>query len=371
MSFFSKENRILRLIWKGNVEEIRNIFGEIKWKDDTQKSGLEAKAILTAAECGQVPILRYLFEEVNLGSTIKSKIATKALKLSTVFAHIRVVKYLVKEAKANIEARDGSGYNALLNTIESNGPRNSQMEIVQFLCEAKAKINARTDYGHTALILASRRSKLNVVQYLLENYYAKDGGCGVNSHAQEFLGQRADGHTALYFAIRNKHLNVVKHLLRFSADPNVVENMAIHNEVPLLVLAAGASTVEIVRELIDAKANINTQILKNRETALHAAAEAGNYLTAKCLIEFRALVDVKNKNGATPQDLAEKCHNTRIETLLKDEHLRLLRETLVLDMPTLHMLHKNVLVAAGVSDEMMLEEEFDPGNMFSDSDDGM
>ena len=99
---------------------------------------------------------------------------------------------------------------ALINEV-----RSGNLEIVQYLVENGANINAKNDSGSTALMIASYEGKFEVVEYLIEK--------GANVNAKNNDGLTALDCATIYFKneisslMRDKIPSVEK---LFSADKN-------------------------------------------------------------------------------------------------------------------------------------------------------
>jgi ankyrin repeat protein len=90
-----------------------------------------------------------------------------------------------------------------------------------------------------------------------------------------------NGMTPLWFAVGRGHLEVTRFLLEQGADPNVAREDTLG---PPLVMAAAENRVELVKLLLDFKADINT-INYSRRTALHEAAWHSKTEAAMLLLE--------------------------------------------------------------------------------------
>jgi ankyrin repeat protein len=56
------------------------------------------------------------------------------------------------------------------------------------------------------------------------------------------------------------------------------------------------------------------------ETPLHLAVAGGHREVVAILLEYRARLDIRDKNGLTPLQLAENCQNREMITLI-EQHL--------------------------------------------------
>eukprot|EP00466_Bigelowiella_natans_P006332 jgi/Bigna1/49882/estExt_Genewise1.C_590058 len=76
--------------------------------------------------------------------------------------HLDIVKYLV-DMKAIIEAKDEFG-----NTPLILGSMKGQLDVVKYLVDMKANIEAEDDHGDTPSILGSIKGHLDIVKYLVD-----------------------------------------------------------------------------------------------------------------------------------------------------------------------------------------------------------
>ena len=121
------------------------------------------------------------------------------------------------------------------------------------------------------------------------------------------------GATPFYRAARSADLEVMRLLLEHGADPS--QPSADHT-TPLLAAATGqgarfaggderpeAEFVEALKLCLDKGADVNAANDRG-DTAMHAAAQRGSDKIVQFLADHGARLDLKNKSGRTPLDLA-------------------------------------------------------------------
>jgi len=139
------------------------------------------------------------------------------------------------------------------------------------------------------------------------------------------------GGTPLYRAVKAADLTVMRMLL----DKGANAGLAIKNGGTPLMLAAGggppraqedevvdktgrADPVEVIKMILDAGADINA-VNDQQNTALHLAALRGNDKVVQYLAGRGAKLDVKNKQGKTPAEVAPKRTADLIAKLMKKD----------------------------------------------------
>lgn len=175
-------------------------------------------AFMEAAECGNVEALRFLFAngaDVNLRrETTEDKKRMKkggatALMSAAEKGHLEVVKILISDMKAEVDARDNMGRNALIHALLNFNCENVSKhveEITSILIEHGADVNVRGDGGKTPLISAVERKHTGLVQMLLRQE-------GINIDDRDSTGK-----TALLIAVEQQLKEIARLLLEKGAD---------------------------------------------------------------------------------------------------------------------------------------------------------
>ncbi len=113
-----------------------------------------------------------------------------------------IVKYLIEKG-ADVNAKDYYGVTALMYAALYG-----HLDIVKYLVEHGADVNAKNVNGDLALMYASNYGHTDIVKYLVEK--------GSDVNAKEYFR----GVTALMFASREGHFDIVKYLIEHGADVN-------------------------------------------------------------------------------------------------------------------------------------------------------
>ena len=177
------------------------------------------------------------------------------------------------------------------------------------------------DRGDTLLDIATAEASPEIVDYLTNAALfaaAKEGAIeevvrllardGINIEARD---DNDNGLTALMLAARWGKTEVVKLLLDRGADIETKDN----NGQTALMLATQSGNTEIVELLLDRDANIEAKNYHGN-TALMLAAGRGNTEIVKLLLDRGADIEAKEYNGRTALMLAELNENTKIVELL-------------------------------------------------------
>lgn len=213
---------------------------------------------------------------------------------------------------------------------------NGDLDAVKALIEEEgAKVDTPIEYREssiTPLQKASWDGDLPIVEYLLSK--------GANVNARDTQSKE----TALSNAVKRGHVDIVKALLAAKADVSLrdifdfnVFTTAVaagHQEVAGLLLDAGAKindgmsglsplafaassgNTEMIRFLAERGADVNQGVKTGEQTALFLAISGAQIEAVKTLIELKANVNAKMKDGTTPLKLAQKGDQEEIIALL-------------------------------------------------------
>lgn len=129
----------------------------------------------------------------------------------------------------------------------------------------------------------------------------------IRSGAQANAG--IEKHSALHYAVQKNAIKCVQLLLQYGSNPNPPQ---IFVETPIHI-AAEMGFVECLKALLDAGADVTSQMGNKRNTALHLAAEDDFSDCVKVLIEAGANVNARNLDDQTPLHVA--CLSQSIETV--------------------------------------------------------
>ncbi|XP_057312079.1 kinase D-interacting substrate of 220 kDa-like isoform X3 [Hydractinia symbiolongicarpus] len=201
------------------------------------------------------------------------------------------------EEGVNLDGRDSNGQTALISASERGC-----MRIVNELLYHNVDTNARDDDGWTALIAASKEGHGEIVSALLE-YGAK--------HSMADLG----GWTPLVWASYKGQYEVVHELLHYGANPC---ERGQHN-MTALIWASGRGHANVALELIRAGAKAD-EADKYGTSALTWACRKGHYTVAQVLLAEGANCNTAGTHGWTPLIMASKGGYLDVVELLLDQN---------------------------------------------------
>lgn len=183
---------------------------------------------------------------------------------------------------ADVQAQTNDGNNALMLAVEKNNS-----EVVKLLVGKGADINAGDSNGVTPLMNASGRGLLDIVRLLVE------AGADVNARSKR-------GYTSLMRAARDGNAESVRYLLEHGAAADAANE----DGRSALIFAADrrSGDATAVRYLLEYKAAVNPQDREGR-SALMLAAQQGNAAAVQLLLAQGAQAALKDMVGKTAADL--------------------------------------------------------------------
>ncbi|KAG6890142.1 hypothetical protein C0995_011435 [Termitomyces sp. Mi166 len=204
--------------------------------------------IFSAAQRGDVDLLRELIESGRAKATDRDDQNITALHWAAINAHLPACKYLLEQG-AEVDALGGD----LVATPMQWAARNGYLYVIQLLIAHNADPTIADSQGYNSLHLVTHSSSIMPLLYLLHQ--------PVNVDSRD-----SQGHTSLMWAAYQGDGLSVELLLKHGADPNAKDDAGL--------------------------------------TPLHWAVVRGNRMIIRKLIEKGADLTVKDGEDRTPRDMA-------------------------------------------------------------------
>lgn len=177
-----------------------------------------------------------------------------------------------------------------------------RMEIAKYLLSAGADVHAKdSDNGQTPLMYAVQRGRADFVKWLI------DSGAGVNLRdVRKF--------TPLHVAAAGGHEDVVDFLVKAKADLNA----EMYGLTPMMMAASSRNPAMVVKlAKLGASVNYASKTMNPGNTAIFSAILAGDAEMVKTLVDLKANVNARKKDGETPLKAAKKGEQEDIVAILK------------------------------------------------------
>lgn len=287
--------KALELINSGNIVKDSTIHVASVWGYASKHSGL---------------IDDFYFDSVYTYQEISYTEISTPLHLLAENGNYKAIKALL----THIEKEHSSSFNNVINARKNYGrtalhvaAKNGKLYVVKYLISKGIDINSRDEAEWTPLMSAVYGGELNTVRYLIDvgaDINAKSRLCSTSLHFAADSGEldivkclvfkganvnakNIDCRTPLHFAADNGNLSVIKYLIRKGADINAEDEYA---NIPLY-FAIRNRKLEIVKYLVD-KTDINN---KYNDTLLHLAVCSGELDVAKYLVSRGVDINAKSK----------------------------------------------------------------------------
>ena len=264
--------------------------------DPNQKSQLGRTPVCEAVYTRRLGAARVLLE-AGADPNVRPHTGAPPLLEAGIRGSLQIMRLLVPyRADPNVTTDYGQRYTALMHAAEGG-----DVDLVRMLVERGADIEATDVHGKRALMQAAVYSHLHVVAFLLD--------CGGEVNATDQAG-----HTALWWANKEN-----PELIRFLLERGARVDGQGYNDRSVIATAVLRGQLDVIRSLLKSRAPLEP-LNGQGQSALQAAAEAGQYAVVRLLLdETAADVNYQDKNtGETPLMGAAKSGKAEmIELLLK------------------------------------------------------
>jgi len=220
-----------------------------------------------------------------------------ALYYAVLCGFSKLADYLISTHGEDVNIRCGpSRHSTPLQAASSKG----HVETVRILLDRGTDVDIAAGYSHmTPLCLAYQRGHLEVMQLLL------DYGTNVD------VRYRRSGLIS-HYASSEGNTEVVRLLMQYKADVNAI--FPSYNGTPLH-LASICGHEKVVMVLLEHGASVNA-LDKNGRTSLYVAAHDGRLPVVRLLLRHGADVHIQAEDGQNPLDAAISCGYTEVAQLL-------------------------------------------------------
>lgn len=158
----SNEQEILEAVRDGDVASLKKLL-KPKTKLDFVNSR-EMTPLMIASADNNLEIVKMLVEAgANINQKNKENGKT-ALMYAAALGYLEVCEYLLNQKQILINAKDKEGKTALMHAVA-----NARIDVVKLLIDKKANVNARTNTEESALNIAMKLGKTELVKLLKEN----------------------------------------------------------------------------------------------------------------------------------------------------------------------------------------------------------
>ena len=249
----------------------------------------------SSCERGYVGIVKTLVTEHKADVNARTDSGDTPLTLAARHGHDNVVHVLLSDSQCLVDAKGQGGYTAL-----HYSRRYGHVDIVRTLVKHKANVNARTDSGDTPLTLAAENGHDNVVHALLSDFQ-----CLVDAKGQ-------DGYTALHYSCSGGHVDIVRTLVKNKANVNARTDSG---DTPL-TLAARHGHDNVVHVLLSGSQCLVDAKGQDGYTALHYSCSGGHVDIVRTLVKHKANVNARTDSGDTPLHVAALYGKIKVVTAI-------------------------------------------------------
>ncbi|XP_063216055.1 histone-lysine N-methyltransferase EHMT2 isoform X2 [Bacillus rossius redtenbacheri] len=241
------------------------------------------KSLYQAAKTGNAEkLINILGAGVNPNHVFRECATGTALHLACCGGHLGAAHVLV-QAGAQLDLLDQDQNTALMLAVLEG-----RLPVVRYLLKAGASVLHKGADGMTALHLAAKGGHLEECKLLLM----------VSNLPRGYVNSLDEGRwTPLVWAAEHSHEDIVRFLLEKRADPlirDAEQNIALH-------WSAFSGSVDITEMLLNHGADVNV-VNAHGDTPLHIGARQNMYDCVVLLLARGARTDIRNKTGKTALD---------------------------------------------------------------------
>ena len=267
---------------------------------------------LVSGFSGSVELVKYL---ISIGSDVLDcdNNGRTILHYACCNGKIELVQFLVDNYPDTLSIRDKSGQSAFLFAGFSGS-----VDLVKYLISRGCVVNDKSETGRTVLHHACVKGKLELAQYLLDNYsdmlarrdnlgqspFLVTGFSGSVELVRYLISQGcdeydkdSDGYTVLHNACQEGNIELVKYLV--DSFPYMATIKDKTGQSPFLV-AGFSGSVELVKYLITWGCDVWDKDI-NGCTVLRKACSKGKMAVVQYLVEnYKNMLKIKDNEGISP-----------------------------------------------------------------------
>ncbi|KNC50742.1 TKL/RIPK protein kinase [Thecamonas trahens ATCC 50062] len=276
-----------------------------------------ATALMLASGCGHVNVVRFLVKQTRADVDACNDEGASPCYLAAQNGHLEVVRYLVSDVGVDPLSPLPDGTSTVYIAAQ-----NGHVDVLRFLLgQVPEAAMARRAEGAFPLLVAAFSGKVEVARLLVEEHGADVDECDANGVTPLYVAaqnghlpmvaylatdagaavEAADvkGITPLYVAAYSGQLSIVRYLVEKAAAD--VQHGRDSGATPLYI-AAQVGHAQVVEYLATTESGGVNAIKSNGETALHTAARYGHLPVVQFLVSPAGGADVDRvrRDGATP-----------------------------------------------------------------------
>ncbi len=309
----TKESLLHRAIVNGKIGSVQLLLNE--GASVNEPNGLGSLPIHIAVRRGSLPLVKLLVQYgANVNSPETDPFKETPLIIAAIQGNPDIVTFLL-DNKAQVDAKMSHGITALAAVkLVSNGS-SEYNRIIHLLVSAGATQEIKVEKLEWLLAFAYKKRYMHMLAKLLElgtsvnAKFAKGetllmiAALNRNSklvdlllaHKAEVNAQGENGGTALHYAVMSGHIDIARRLIEHEAYVEAPDKVGF----TALMIAAQRGRVDCLSLLLAHGAKVHARTEK-KSTALCLAVGAGHLETTRLLIEAGAQVNVQDIDGNSP-----------------------------------------------------------------------
>lgn len=265
----------------GNIEMLDFLMQ--KGADMHHKSNFKETVLQKAINLNQLEVVRFLLEK-GFDKELQEEPDKPYLHMPAQQGYIEMIKLLLPY-KINVNAKRDWGRTALFDTLYNI---NNPIAVATLLLDNGADTEITDELGNTVLCESVSRKNPELMKFFLKRGASIKGVAGQNS--------------PLHCAVAYRDLETAEFLIKGGADIEILDKdgcTPLHNVI-YFEKGPYPGDAEMANFLLDNGANIHAKDTKYGLTLLHKAARRGSHELLNTLLNRGANIEEKTFGGATP-----------------------------------------------------------------------